>query len=489
MSSKIFIFILCLLFIIFISAKSEGIENFGDYPLGTGINMMSGFGFQEMTLQRPIFVNFYPKELGTDFKLADYLRRLKMERNEPTLYNGLQKPAYTLSRPYPNDISKSFYGYTQISAGRDMTPVIIIPTIGASKIYAKWSKQNGLSVKKLDSYGNFETTDKWNCKDTQNEWTKIWSPQQNVQGLVEYCWSENAKITVTQNGYLDNTAGTSTIVNDIGQLDFESSYYDTLIKALYAIGYVEGSTLFGANYDHRKVSSDSNYFVNSLKSLIDSLGTSVILLGHGFGACVANNFLNSVNQQWRQNKIKTFISVSGTYTGCPKALRVLMSGESLPNSQESKIIRDTTLNYDSLYLMTPNSMLYANTTLVVKNKNNITGSNIPYISQRIGSVSYSVPYVETYKKKMLADSGIPTFSLVGTGINTESSYVYSDFLDNPIQISKKYNGDGTVPDFSLLYPLNYWSKVSSRVYNNAEHTQILSMFEPIRDILEIVKNS
>ncbi len=480
----VFIFVLIICSVQF--DKNYGPRSVLEQFMNIGLGSKSGFGFQEQSLDRALFVNFYPNELGTDFRLSSLLRKLKMYNQGPTLTNANQLPRYLVSGPVNSGV---YNGISQVTKGAPRIPIIIVPTIGASKIYGRWSKLGSDYVKKLDAYGNFETSTQWKCRDVQDNWEKLWFPE-GTQGLVEYCWSSLMK-TDTSSGYVNNQQGLSTAVNDMGQLDFGSDSYNVLIKALNAIGYVNGQTLFGANYDFRKVTTDLLSFTRELKGLIDSKGPCIII-GHGFGACLANAFLNSIDNAWKQRNIVSLLSISGTFGGCPKALRVLMSGEgpnAVSNRQESKIIRNTTLNYDSLSLMLPNPSIFGDTVLVSQNMKKFSAHEIPELLKRVNS---NVPsgILGDFTMKMLKAPEVPVYIMAGTGLNTESGYVYSDLLDSPQQTLKGYVGDGTVPDMSLRYPLE-WSKyqkqdVNFKFYENAEHAQILSMYEPVSSILKLL---
>ncbi len=468
-----------------IQAQSQAQEKFENTILGS----KSGFGFQKQSTDKPMFINFYPEQLGSDFRLADLLRRLKVFKMTPTITNGNQYPAYIASKPFgPIDTSNTYRGITQVNAGAKRVPIIIVPSIGASKIYAKWSKNGSDYVKKLDAYGNFETSDRWKCKDIQDTWTNLWFPK-GTNGLVEYCWSVNAKID-TSNGYLSNGQGVDTTINEIGQLDFMPGY-DTLIKSFVDIGYVPGSTLYGLNYDFRKITTDVQVFNSSLQNLITSLNGPCIIIGHGLGACVANQFLANMNQGFKDSKIKAFVSIAGTFGGVPKALKTLMSGDYIANKQESKLIRNTTLNYDGLHLMLPNPTVYKDFQIVSHNSYHYKTTDIPLLAKKVGS---TVPYeiIANFNNNTLRAPGVLSYVMAGTGLYTESNYIYSNLLDDPLTTFKNFSGDGTVPEFASKYPLEWAKKqknpVIYRSYENAEHLTILSMYEPVSDLLKVVSD-
>ncbi len=103
--------------------------------------------------------------------------------------------------------------------------------------------------------------------------------------------------------------------------------------------------------------------------------------------------------------------------------------------------------------------------------------------------------------------GVTVFILGGDGVNTESSYNYKKSLtDEPeknfpyyqldLPSSQRFSypdyfiGDGTMPKFAQEYPI-FWSKTQReqiffQFFEDAEHCDILSMYEPIKYLLDII---
>jgi hypothetical protein len=482
-------------------------EKFMNIPLGASSDGPYGLGFKKISSDNPLFANFYAPILGSDFKLNSTIRKLKLESNSPTILNGLKVGAFTS------------VGLGQVNLGPRKAPVFIIPTIGASTIYAQWSKPNGstMSAKKLDAYGNFQETTKWSCKDTEDSWTKIWFPGE-TSSLSKYCWVDNVSVRPTSNEIVNNP-GISTELSNMGSLDFETKIYDVLITALYAMSYVQGTTLFGASYDHRLIASDSVFegYKRSLTSLIETSVSNnkkrAILIGHGLGAVVMNKILVSMPRSWLENNIESFFVVSGTFGGVPKALRVLMSGESLPDPQDQQLIRNATLNFSGLHMMLPRPEVYSKQKLVSYKQNEYTASDIPVLLKKVSEdILHNNDVVDTYNlvskdTDYLKAPQVPVYIFAGVNVPTESSYNYDSLIDDPavnypsygtdsgtqseFAFDQDYNGDGTVPKFVLEFPLSWAQQqtqsVQMKFYERAEHSKIMMMNEPVSDLLEIIK--
>lgn len=462
--------------------KVEKVENFEDISQGS----KSGLGFQHSITTYPLFLNFYPTELGQDFNLSSVIRKLRMVQNQPTLYNGLQRQL----------------GPTNIGAQK--CPIIIVPSLGASKIFGKWSKTGAQpSVKKLDAYGNFTTDEQWACRDVQNSWVPLWFPNQTT-GLNQTCWSDNTKVQLNHTKMtVTNTPGVKTTTNTFDVLDFETDMYSTLVRAFQALGHVNGKSLYGASYDFRTICDLDQLveFSKSLTNLIESSvtfnGKKAILVCHGLGAVIMNFMLVNADQAWKDQYIECVFMISACFGGCPKALRVLLSGEKLPSNSEQLIIKNTTQNFTGLQLMLPMPEIYGSDPILYYRQNVFNTSKMNDILNLLDDKDTSQIYtnvVEGIAKKSLEAPHVLTYILGGINVPTESNYYYEDMSSEPIKNYsnvRKYNGDGTVPRISLEYPLR-WTKsqkepIHFRFYEGAEHSKIMAMMEPVTDILEVVR--
>jgi lysophospholipase-3 len=466
-----------------IEMTENKIENFENLPQGS----KSGMGFQHSINTYPLFLNFYPAELGQDFNLSAVIRKLKMIQNEPTLYNGMQRQL----------------GSTNIGAKK--CPIILVPGIGASTIYGKWNKNSSKSVKKLDAYGNFTTDEKWACRDQQNKWVPLWFPDETT-GLNQTCWSDNTRVQLFGDNVV-NSQGVQTTTNGMDSLEFQTGVYSTLIEAFQALGHVNGTTLFGASYDFRTICTIEELakFAVSLTNLIESSvnfnNKKAVLVCHGLGAVLMNFLLVNSSKEWKDKYIQCFIMISASFGGSPKALRVLLSGEKLPNDSERVIIQETVKNFTGLQWMLPRPEIFKNEPIVYYRQNRYTADKMPDILKLIGEDETSKIYtsiINGISEKSLEAPNVLTYVIGGVNVPTEYNFYYEDMNFEPVrnypqdmQSSVKFNGDGTMPRFALEYPLQ-WTKfqkepVHFRFYEGAEHSKILSMLEPVTDILEIIR--
>lgn len=449
----------------------------------------------------PLFLNFYPKNLGQDFNLFDYIQKLKFSK-----YPEPRGEFYT------NGVGQF---NRKLFKTKKLKPIILVPGLGATKIFGRWSKNMTENIKSVDESGNFERPDSWNCKQVQDSFVKLWYPKN--QGLVNTCWADNIRVYPDEVGNIKDTEGVHTTTSEFGSLDFEpDAYMGTLIESLKAMGYVPGENLFGAGYDFRKIgdTKEMDSWCLSLSKLIERSSSlqqhQAVIIGHDLGAVVSNYFLVNALPQWKKTFIDSFVSVSGTFGGCPKALRTVLSGEDIPGAskKEKHNFSELIKNFSGLSLMLPCKEVYGDNPLVHYNDVTYTSYDIPKLLSSVSESSNTVyNSVEHIRQKSMMAPGVPVYILAGDEINTESSYKYSlslsedpeknyPFYQLDLPYDQKFNypdyyvGDGTMPRFALEYPI-FWGKqqkepVHYQFFVGAEHSKILSMERPIRHIMEIL---
>jgi lysophospholipase III len=466
-------------------------EPFKNEPIGS----VSGFGFEISGTDYPLYLNRYPPQMGADFNLRTLINKLKYSSA-----NGNIRGLYTT-------------GLGQIDIGKPFNPVILIPGLGSSPIFAKWSITSGSpSLKTLDAYGQFEMKEKWTCRTQQDSWVPIWFPD-DTDDSARYCWSSYTSVKASDSGPV-NADGVLTSVPSDG---FLNNYMADFLSLLEAKGLVKGSTLFVMNYDHRKITNtnDLNDLVNSFKGLVEGLQSPAIIIGHDIGSVIANILLNKMSQQWKKDHINKFISIAGSFGGSPKALRVLLSGDTVGSPSDQQIIRDTLYNFSGLHLSLPNPKVFGDAPMITFQNVNYSANDIRTLIEKTFGPDTGKLYILAKDLQDLSMNapGVPTYIFGGQNVNTESSYRYSYTLqdspdrkypyyntfeannnkfqfNNVERINTQYNGDGTIPDFCLKYPLN-WSKqqkepVYFKFYDAAEHLKILSMNDTLSDVISLI---
>jgi hypothetical protein len=403
--------------------------------------------------------------------LNNYLRKFAIENNGPTITNGYLQ-----------------FNAQMQDAGKNLPYVFIFPDIGASTIYATWNQQNSNNyLKQLDAYGNYETTDKWKCREVQNNFTKIWYPFEK-SGDALACWSDIAKTVIDTDKLSNNPKSVVTktdekITGFCNPVEAGKEPYDVLVRALYTLGYREDSNQFVVNYDFRRILKDIYRVLNYVNTKASN--RPVIFISHGLGSLIANYCI----QNNPGLNLKAYVTFGPTIGGIPKALKTLVSGEtSLP---QGKVIRSTSKAYDGLYLMLPISDLYSTDLFMVSSKSYNKDSVVPFVSSVFGD---NIPDMEKISQFIRTASkappmGVKTFILGGTGFATESNYIYNyNDYDNP-KIVSRFNGDGTVPIDLVQELFNKWSLNNFNIkfkFYNADHVTLLMKYEPIKDFIDFM---
>jgi len=438
----------------------------------------------------PLFLNLYPR-FGSDFKLFEMIQKLKINNSSP-VWNGVYNK---------NSGSRNLFN------SKKLCPIIIVPGLGASPLFARWNKSSSGTVQTIDQTGSFQQSDSWSCKQVQDSWVQIWPP--DTDGLASYCWADNTRV-ISSNGKIINVSGVNTATQEFGSIEFANDdYMSTLIDTFEAIGYQQGTNLFAACYDFRKIGDpvEIDAWCLSLTKLIEQncsmQENPAIIIGHDLGAVVANYFLVNAMQEWKDRFINKFISVSGTFGGCPKALRAVLSGVSTPGNPTNF---NTVIKTSSgLSLMLPNPMIYGDTPLIEFNQLSYSSRDIPKLVETVSTDAAKILKIsEKVRDISMKAPGVEVHILSGSDLNTESFYKYNISLVNEpekntpfyqleLPFNQKFNyddyftGDGTMPKFALEYPI-WWSKyqpqpVYFKFFTGLEHTKILSSLESVQYIL------
>lgn len=369
-------------------------------------NFESGQGFELPNNNKPVFLDMYGKNNSRDFKLMDYISKIKLSL--PSIVNN--------------------YKINPING--NLHPLLIVPGLGMS------------------------------------------------------CNIKDSNIVFRNNQVVD-----SNHVSFIKHI-YGLPNYSVLLDALTSKGYQSGQNMLAVNYDYRTIGSSfmawCNIMVGTIEQQYNKYRKRVFLFGHSLGSLLINCFLVNQTKQWKDRYIQGFITVSGAFGGCPKALRTLLSGE--------KGLKPDFRLYTGLQLMLPNKNVYNNRELVNYN-------NVLYSINNIEQLLLQLPNKDVYgvynsitlmfQLTSILAPEVEVFSLCGDGINTESNYVYYNTpMDPPQNSFKYYKGDGTIPNFALEIPLGWGTQqpysVRFKRYPNAEHLEILSLSESVKDIMNIL---
>jgi pimeloyl-ACP methyl ester carboxylesterase len=383
-----------------------------------------------------------------------------------------------------------------------LNPVILLPGLGGSGLDAQVHKKDAPA---------------WYCF-KNHDWFRIWFAVEEL--VVQPCWMDNLNVSFnTSNGFYENTEGVNIRPHDFGgvkgvaYLDYIGSlpvvfapYYASVIKSLEEIGYEAGKSIRGAPYDWRLPATYLNTigWYKNLTNLIEETyelngNLPVHLVTHSMGGPTALYFLNFMSQEWKDTYIASFIPIAGPWTGSPKALRAILSGDNFGLSFAgldilSKLrIRNIARQSGGVMELVPNTDLNtANSTFVTVQGVNYTIAQFPQLFKVAGTPASIPVYYDTQKLvESLSAPNVPVHCLYGWGVPTEHYYDYTDgdFSKDPI-IYEPDMGDGTVPLYSLQECKRWEHSQSQDVqvveFNLRGHSDILKDDEFLQHFLSVI---
>ena len=464
----------------------------------------------------PVFLNLYPDNLSMNPSRFEFSQKLKFLTS---VKDGTLRNLYN-------------YPYNNITTGhldnvKNTSPVILIPGLGCSNIKAKWenvSSRGFYTPTPDDKY--LDTQDAFSCKATQHNYQTLWYDCPMTKDKYgKYCWGDLLKV-YSRDKQIVNNSTVETYVPTDQHLNANLSankYFSHLIETFVSAGYVPGVNLFVANYDFRKIGdpiTTKNYMLY-LKDLIETLNyrqCKATVIAHDLGTSLFNMFLNStaLDNQWKEDNIKDVVYIAPTIGGCPKALRVYLSGESWFDDPDlNRIFKETTRNFSGLLYMLPYTELYTDKVLVThtafgaKYESKDIQSLMTNINDSNGAAIYE-NNVLPYLKSITQYPNVPCTIIKGDGQYTESTYTYNHDLEtNPIKVSPDnklnnfynqqtrfpsfYQGDGTMPNFVIDNLVKKWNAVAGTnkldVKNfNMEHTALTQSKPVLQLCLSIAQN-
>ena len=335
--------------------------------------------------------------------------------------------------------------------------------------------------------------------------------------------------------------------------EYSKKFVDYFISKGYEIGF----NLFLPGYDFRLVpfkEHGEKYFCG-LKYLIEKThketGKKVHLGGHSLGTLLRNMFLNKMTADWKKCNIKSFISISPSYDGAPKALRTALSGYNfgLPNfirvtntdfifAERSmagvaatipllaRMYGEVKCNDNDIYEGNGEAvtLLFVNdngnnndNTKKTYNVNDYPGGTIEMIDDIAADVydytrnGDNVKYLDVLtdimrpiakerKKYAYTDPGVKVYQIIARPVSTETSYLFeigknkdaNGFNQNPI-FTIRVIGDEDIPVYGANIPEIYgWKNVTNKIFppiDGINHFTIYTNSESTYDYIYDLVNS
>jgi len=351
------------------------------------------------------------------------------------------------------------------------------------------------------------------------EWRRLWL---NLPALLPFesdCWYHNIDIFYdNKTNTYSNNKGVNVRPIDFGgvsgidYLDYElgigislTSYFSFIIDELKSVGYKVGTSIRGAPFDWRKAINPDDYQVKFKKLIEDTYSMNqnkqVHILAHSVGSIHFTHFLNLQTQEWKDKYIGSLISVAAPWSGSPKALRAIISGDNFGIEFSSWLtlvdrmrVRPMLRRAGGTIFLIPEYSFYNTTELVKTPTRTYSAKDYRQLFKDINSPITTEIFdaVEGFFDSLKAPA-VEMHCLYGTTFPTESHYTYKNGWDEVPEIKYDEGGDGTVPEFSLQRCQTFASQqkqsVDIKEFDLHDHVNILFSEDLMNYILKIVVNN
>lgn len=280
-----------------------------------------------------------------------------------------------------------------------------------------------------------------------------------------------------------------------------------LVDALKARGYESGKSLYGAPYDFRfapgpQASDVALKYLTDLKELVEAASRAngdqpVVILAHSMGGLWTLYFLNQQTEEWRNQYIARFVSVSTPWGGAVEQMMTFASGnpEGVP-FVNSLVVREEQRRSESNLWLLPVSRVFGDRPLVATSTRNYTAADMEDFLVDIGFAE-GVPAYKSripHLTEILRAPGIPVTLIYGHGVPTSQQLSYeAKGFDNHPEITDG-DGDGTVNVCSLTAVVKEWDAVEGQELDvvplaNKGHMKILHDADSVQVIVDAILNA
>ena len=295
-----------------------------------------------------------------------------------------------------------------------------------------------------------------------------------------------------------------------------ADYFKAIVSHFVSIGYTRNKDIRAAPFDWRLGPSkglfeqvpiydfvcivffteqlEHNGYYKQFHWLIESTFSQngnqpVVILAHSLGGLVSHYFLTKlVSQEWKDKYVAQYITVASVWAGAVKVLLGVVSGETdglFPFMAQYQI-RVAERSFPSEYWLAPRPVANAwpkDQVLLSTPLRNYTAYDLPKLMQDLDSTETTDLWSMYNGVASALSSGLPppnvrTLCIAGTGVKTDSLYVYTDKFPNGSEHTSYSDGDGSVNINSARscktwignqkYPVKY------QELNGVEHVALLS---------------
>ncbi|CAM6102097.1 unnamed protein product [Calypogeia fissa] len=400
--------------------------------------------------------------------------------------------------PNGNMITASLDERNSDFQGKELSPVVLVPGAGGTQLQARLTK-------------NYKPGSFW-CYSFSSNYFRLWLDAFSLIPPFISCFAERIQLVYNEETErFENFPGVETKVPYWGSTEGMevldptwkslATYMSPLVSGLKAKGYEVGKTLFGAPYDFRYApgpyaSDVAVKYSKDLKELIEqayaqNCNKSVVLVAHSLGGLWSLYFLNQQPLSWRQQYIRSFVSIAVPWGGTVQEMLTFASGyaEGIALIDPLALRAEQRSSETNLWLL-PNPKVFGHQPLALTNQRLYTSYDLEDFLTDIGYPGG----VHAYRTRIpplisnLTAPGVPVSLVYSSGVKTpERLFYYGGFDKQPAVMDG--DGDGTVNYDSLVSVIPEWSAAEGQLLRTTEladctHSSIMLEEEAVKSIIE-----
>jgi len=282
------------------------------------------------------------------------------------------------------------------------------------------------------------------------------------------CWEEDIRLkydpktrTVMNTEGVDirpvmwgNTWGVEYLDTPLGIAN-AATYMHKLVRSLISLGYERGKDVRAATYDFRRAPVHNPEFSPKFKELIEETylmnqNKSVVLLCHSFGGTYCLHFLYQQTQEWKDQYIRSMVTLGVPFAGSTQSLIAQAVGETFGifflDAFRLRMIQRT---FSSSAALVPNARVFNVSEPIIQSPDvNYTARDLKEFYQALNHTNgYDMWLDSLESNENIIDlhPGVEVHCWVSFGIDTPERIIFhksEDFLTKKYEV-KYGQGDGT----------------------------------------------
>lgn len=370
-----------------------------------------------------------------------------------------------------------------------LTPVVIVPSFFGNTIYATLKHAH---------------PSHWYCRDNSKQYVLFFDEFRFIPPFLN-CWMQDMLITYNNHTYGAPQGVIIDAEHDYGNtttlewIDPQHTYgiWNATVAALVGVGYERGVTVRGAPADWRLGANGWVPFWARLKTLIEETSAAngnlpVAVVSLSMGSPYFLNFLNTVvDQDWKDQYIHSFTSMSGVFGGSSAAIPALLGGDNgfVPPTVNYADYDALARSIGAVAYLLPTEQTFGNTTLITTPEGNFTAADFDELLLAVGANNTAQMLVDMDQYRSFQAPGVELHCIVGYNISTIASVIYPDGLGSAMNTTYA-DGDGVVLSRSLDI-CDQWNTSQSQPINtiripNVQHGDPVFLPEVIQYFISTV---